>query len=214
MRCYTVYALLDGSGVRYVGMTGKSVMKRLAAHLRDASVNHRTNWLRSLDEPPRAVVLASRLTRDEAVTIEVFHIAHFRSIGRPLVNGTDGGDGTVGYSPSDLTRQRLSAAGLGKRRSPETRARMSAARKGMVFSDQHRANIGAATARRAVSDETRRKMSESQSKREKQPAAGMKHSATTKARMSARAAGSSNPFFGRRHSEETRAKISAAKRRE
>jgi hypothetical protein len=59
----------------------------------------------------------------------------------PLVNKTDGGEGTSGAYPGPETRAKISKAGLGKKRSIETRQAISLALKGKPKSEQHRAAL-------------------------------------------------------------------------
>lgn len=74
------------------------------------------------------IKVAEHLTHAEAVAYE---IAWISAIGRfpngPLVNLTDGGDGTPGVDPSAETREKLSQAGRGRPKSSEHRANISAA---------------------------------------------------------------------------------------
>jgi hypothetical protein len=75
-------------------------------------------------------VVASGLTVEEANAMEIVLID---KIGRrdlktgPLVNKTAGGEGMVGWVPSDETRAKLAAAKRGKKLSDETRAKLAEA---------------------------------------------------------------------------------------
>lgn len=86
-------------------------------------------------------------TEGEAHMHERFLIQCFRGMGAPLVNLTDGGEGTVGCIPSEETLRKRSVALTGKVRSAETKARMSAAATGRKMSPEsieksRKANIG------------------------------------------------------------------------
>ncbi|MBU9147563.1 hypothetical protein KTD26_34560, partial [Burkholderia multivorans] len=74
--------------------------------------------------------------------------------GGPLVNLTDGGEGQVGWIPSELTRARIRAANTGRKVSDETRAKMSAARKGKKKSPEHAAKIGQSRKGKKTDQET------------------------------------------------------------
>lgn len=76
----------------------------------------------------------------EACQLEIKYI---KQIGRadlklgPLVNLTDGGDGTIGVICSDETRIKKSLSLLGKKRSAETKNKISSSKKGIKFSKTH-----------------------------------------------------------------------------
>lgn len=143
-------------------------------------------------------------------------IACGRMLGWPLVNATDGGEGPSGWSPSEETLAKMSAAGLGRKMPPEVRAKISAANKGRKLSAEHAEKLrailrhrnaqpeqraaGAAKKGRSPSAETRAKMSASALGRRRAP-----FSPEHRARLSAAAS-------GRVFSEETRRKMSEAKR--
>jgi len=81
---------------------------------------------------------------------EIAWIAYGKNEGWRLANGTDGGEGILGYVHSSETRAKISTAGkgrrgpwLGKHFSPETRAKMSIVGKNRHFSLETRAKISA-----------------------------------------------------------------------
>ena len=161
-------------------------------------------------------------TEKEAFDHERFLIGCFRSMGHPLTNMTDGGEGIVGVVCTPETRAKISAAKLAwtaeqkerqlaALRSPEVRAKISAAGKGRKLSAEHIAKTMAKQTGRKMSQETkdriaatkrgrtlsavtRRKMSIART--------GQKRTAEQRATMSA-------AQRGRVVSEETRAKIAA-----
>lgn len=92
------------------------------------------------------VKIAENLTEAEAFRIEREMIAKIgrEANGGPLVNLTDGGDGTSGYRPSEETRAKMRAARKDFQHSSETRAAISAALKGKPKSPEHAAKVGAA----------------------------------------------------------------------
>lgn len=129
-------------------------------------------------------IFAGGLTVDEANALEVVRIAHYRALGHPLVNQTDGGEGLVNPSPevrekmaarqrgkqiSAEIREKMSAAKRGRKRTPEHQAKLNAAMIGRKMPPQtaeHRAKLSAAKIGRPKSEETRRRMSEGAFRRE------------------------------------------------
>jgi hypothetical protein len=143
VRTIFIYALCEPGTrtVRYIGKT-VALKKRLACHLSDSTERktHLGNWLRSLGEAPNMVLLRE-VHGSEGSAAEIKYIRIARSLGMPLVNATDGGEGTLGFRPSKETLQKLSLSRTGQKRSAETRARMSAAAKGKPKSDAARAKM-------------------------------------------------------------------------
>ncbi len=92
---------------------------------------------------------------------ERFHIAYLRSLGIPLLNCTDGGDGISGHRFSDATRARMSITRKGRTLSAEARIKLSIANRGKKMSPDAIARTAAAHRGKIVSAETRRRMSES-----------------------------------------------------
>ncbi len=74
-----------------------------------------------------------------------------------LTNATDGGEGWKNVSFE--TREKLSKAHTGLKRSKEAKKRMSEARKGMKFSKNHKKNLSISRKKRITTDITRQKMS-------------------------------------------------------
>lgn len=71
----------------------------------------------------------------------------------PLVNHTDGGEGTSNVTRSPETREKMSLARKGKKQSEETIAKKSAARIGKKQSEETRAKISAKNAGKKQSAE-------------------------------------------------------------
>jgi hypothetical protein len=109
--------------------------------------NRRTAWLKSLHASsllPDVVILEEVETPDCLPDLEKAAIAHYRSMGFDLVNGTDGGEGTCGRTVSTETRARISEAQSRRVRTPEERKRMAEGQKRRApFSVEHLANIRA-----------------------------------------------------------------------
>lgn len=166
-------------------------------------------------------ILAYWDTSDQAKSHEIELIAYFKERGINLVNMTDGGEGTVGFFPSEETRAKLSEIQkrlqnsperkaftsllhTGRKRPKETRLKMSKAMignvngeggKGREFSEEHLANLSAAHKGYVMPEEQKAKIRES----------------TKKARAGIKTLG----MTGRKHSPETLEKMRlAAKQRE
>jgi hypothetical protein len=184
-----VYVLFRLNGIPcYVG---KGKGDRWRRH--ESRAIHDNSHLRSIVAQARKVgkelpkiKLRENLSEADALALERTIIA---AIGRevkdgPLVNLTDGGDGESGYVFS-----------------PEARARMSATRRGRKLTAEHRAKIGAAGKGRKYgprTDEYRAKISAS--KKGRVTPAMLAHIADI---------AKTKPHLGHKHSAESRAKISA-----
>lgn len=146
----------------YVGK-GKTKSRRDVKHLWEAKrtegrcTNHRINRIRGILQDglePLIVRLFEDLTHEEACSKEINLIA---SIGRqdlgkgPLLNLTDGGEGSVGRIYSKQTRDKISKnhadfsgekhPSWGMKRSIETRKRIGAASKGRKHSENTKKRI-------------------------------------------------------------------------
>ena len=123
---YLLHDDTDESAHVYVGKSINPAM-RLKAHLTESRLSKNTpknDWLRSLlkkGREPSLVTLEATVDWEEA---ERFYIAYFRSIGVPLLNYTDGGEGLHGATLT--TRAKMSAAKRGKQMSSEQRKKISA----------------------------------------------------------------------------------------
>lgn len=127
----SLYILSDVDGrVRYVGKTIKPLAERRYRHIYEArkgQQNHRCNWIRSVDSKIQ-IDLVEEVQGDGAAE-EIALIAGLRAMGVKLVNGTDGGQGTVGRPMKPETKAKVIAANKAKRLSPEHRQAISASLK-------------------------------------------------------------------------------------
>lgn len=147
-------------------------------------------------------ILKEDLSWEDACELECILIDYYgrRDLGLgPLVNMTDGGEGTLNYTHSEETRVKLSEANTGKFMSEETKLKISEALTGKKVSDEAKAKISEANRGKpsprkgkTLSDETRAKISEAQ--------IGKTLSEETKLKIS-----KANKGF--KHSEETRQKL-------
>lgn len=169
----TIYVLIDPrtEEIRYVGWTAhEEITERLLTHLRQLrGKSHRVNWLRKLTyqgyvpriEPIQTV--PSWCWPDA----ERYWIAYYRAMGCPLVNGTDGGEGTLGQKHRSESKAKMSAAQKGRKNANphrwtpeeevlqsertrkqfenlEARAAVSRVHKGKTISDAHKAAVSGA----------------------------------------------------------------------
>lgn len=203
-----IYCLIDPMSTgyarfRYVGKTERDAACRLSGHLYEARKGRETHchrWIRTLlraGTVPTMTILeiSDRVSWAER---ERAWIVRLRSMGCPLTNITDGGEGVSGHRHSPETRAKLSAshAGIkhrnfGKRLPAETRAKISAAHMGKTHSPETRAKLSAANMGHKHN-------------------LGRRASADTCAKISASKSGSHHPNFGRHLSKETRQKIAEA----
>lgn len=113
--------------VRYVGWTSLSADQRLRTHIAESVVSqktHKQRWILSLLSiglTPVIEVIESG-TGDGWSEAERRWIAFFRASGARLVNGTDGGDGVVGWlSPEQRIERRKKISTTWASKTPEER---------------------------------------------------------------------------------------------
>lgn len=150
-----IYALIDPRTglVRYVG-SSRCGLARPKQHRWPSTRTRKTHtgaWLRSLHREGLSfeiAVLDVASDTDALYTLERWWIAYGRASGWDLTNHTIGGEGLVGWVPTQETRAKISRAHLGRKLSSETRSKMSSAHKGIVFSPEHRERLSQAASRR------------------------------------------------------------------
>jgi hypothetical protein len=133
-----IYGLVDprNGQIRYVGMTDRPKF-RLKSHMEclESPTSYKTRWIRKLKKEnvfPLLVIL-DKVHKSQRSEKERFWIAHVRSLGFHLTNGTEGGEG--GRQTEDV-RLRMSLVKSGKKRGPyseEHRKRISEALKGKKY---------------------------------------------------------------------------------
>lgn len=217
-----IYVLIDpiSHEIRYVGWISGSLARRLQRHVADSTkgLYKRARWisrLKRLGYRPQ-IELVQMVPAAAWQEAERYWIAYYRSLGCQLVNGTDGGEGTLGQKHSAETRKRMSRdrkgrpspkkgvplpvevkaklreAAIRQFQDPEMRAAVSRVHKGKSISDEHKAVLAEATKRRWAAWR----------------ANGSYTSAETRANIAAAAKGRRRPPP---MSPETKAKISAAR---
>lgn len=138
-------------------------------------------------------------SESEAFKDEVNWIKQLRDEGVVLSNMTDGGEGVRGLPCSQETRMKMSAASLGRKKSPETRAKMSLAQLGNKKSlgCKMPAHVKAILIEKA---------------RGSKHMVGYKHTAESLRKMAESQTGNKHGL-GRRHSDEVRARMSKARKK-
>jgi len=148
-----VYFLADPrapNAPRYVGKTSRGLTRRLYGHLASARHGgraHRDRWVSSLllvGLSPAICRLSVAWTEEQLNTQERAWIDGYRAAGVLLCNLTDGGDGTLGHSPSPEARAKKSAALIGRKRPPEVCSKIGDSKRGRVLSPEHRAKLSVA----------------------------------------------------------------------
>ncbi|AMX93637.1 MULTISPECIES: NUMOD3 domain-containing DNA-binding protein [Mesorhizobium] len=230
-----IYGLIDprDGQLRYVGKTKNSLKSRLLAHVSDVRRGRtyipRHKWLCDLllaGEFPEIVEL-DRVASDAWQEAEQFWIGYLRFVGLPLLNGTIGGDGTIGHKMSEEIKKKLSDGATKRYQNPNERRRTGAAVKRGQDTDSYRAYMRERAAkctpeslaklhegtrrycrseegRKAIADRMRGKVvSEATRKILSEQRLGVKLPIETRLKMAA-------SRLGRKHSEATKAKMRAA----
>ena len=112
---YKIYTLSDPrtGDIRYVGITKMELKKRLNRHVSSARKRapyYVYAWIHKLLEQEKRPVIQLIETTDDLYR-ERFWIQHYRNLGAPLTNLSDGCEGQIGMVRSEETRQKISAAG-------------------------------------------------------------------------------------------------------
>lgn len=139
-----IYALRDPLSleVRYVGVTCTSLRDRLYGHSQSAKSGraYRDKWIKSLaSSGVTPLIEALEVTMDRAR--EVSWISYLRDAGCRLTNLTRGGEGTLGWKPSEESLERMRAWQRGKITPPDVRAKISASLKGRSMPAHIRAKL-------------------------------------------------------------------------
>lgn len=214
MNDYYVYVIFRPHGVPcYVG---KGRGDRWKAHLQRCRGRnpHLVAIFNKAGGTLPTVKVREGLTNSESSVIE---IALIKAIGRevhggPLVNQTDGGEGSPGYRFTPEQRAAMGALRRGTKQRPETIERRRLAMLGRVFSDETKAKIAASN--------TGKKRSPESIERNRLNHLGRRHTDEAKAKISAAGTGRKKSpesiakfqasRMGHEVSDETRAKLRTA----
>lgn len=136
--------------IQYIGLTKRTLKKRLINHKCCEKTSKVKSWLKSIDNQVIIFLIEDNiLTFEEANLREIYWIKYYRELGVKLRNLTDGGDGSPGKKHSDKTKEKISKSNKGKKLSDATKKRMSESKndeKNNMFGKNH-------------SDETKEKIS-------------------------------------------------------
>lgn len=213
MKRFYVYALLDPRRAGRMEMSpctfleepfyvGKGQGRRAKLHGCASSrspAKPRIEEIASSGERVTVVILADQLAEDDAFALERYFIAQFGRASTkegPLLNRTAGGQGMSGFAIPQSTRDAVSRAHKGKRRSPEFCAAVSAGKRGKpqtkLKGRKRDPDIG-------------RRVSEAQRGKPRPYLVGRKVSQETKAKISAAHAGKTLSEQARAQIRETKA---------
>lgn len=171
-RLVSIYCLKDpeSGDVRYVGWS-IDPRSRLKSHIKVAKNgrenNHRTNWIKSLlrrGAVPVLEVLETGII--DFTSAERAWISHFREMGCNLTNGTDGGEGMLGFRPSAETKEKIASALRGRPGNKGAvieewhKARVAEANRKRVWTAEQKAALSARRKGRSTSEEHRKHLSE------------------------------------------------------
>ena len=196
---WSVYKHTAPSGKVYIGITSQKSNERWrngkgykeGTHFFNAISKYGWNNIKH-------EILFNNFTERMAKLMEQCLIVLYRSLDREFgYNMTLGGEGTLGWIPSEETKKKISEANSGKHHSKESREKMSEAHKGennSMYGKYH-------------SEESKKKMSKVKSG-ENNPFYGKHHSEGTREKMSEAHKGENNSMYGKHHSEESKKKIS------
>jgi len=171
---FIVYALhhSDSDHV-YIGQSSRGML-RPQQHDQQAELPKfahlpRAKWIRSLHArglKPEIAILEEFENDEDLDDAERFHIAYYKSIGIPLLNCTEGGDGGAEisrrYWSDPASREKKRVERTGRKHSAETKAKMAASAKGKTKSAEHCAAMSEARKRNWATPGYREKQVESQ----------------------------------------------------
>ena len=133
MKLYSLYRHTSPSGKIYIGITTQPLYKRWSngkgykRHPYFFNAILKYGWDNIKHE-----VLFTGLDELTAKSLEIDLIRHYKNLGISY-NITDGGDGYLGYKPSEETKKKWSKQRKGRALSKEWKDKISEAMKGRVF---------------------------------------------------------------------------------
>lgn len=180
------------NGKVYIGQTIEGFERRMKKHLYLAENGGQTIFYKAIrkygEENFIWEIVGVATSKEELDEKEIFWIKELNSYAfNENSNGynmTKGGDGTIGFSPSEETRKKIGSIHKGKTISKETREKMSKARRGEKhwnYGNHH-------------SEETKKKIGESLNmKGENNPMFGKKHSERARKKIGDARRGAKSP---------------------
>ena len=213
--CWTVYCHTTPSGKRYIGITSRKPEDRW----QNGNGYKNTLFGRAIEkhrwENIKHEILDTNLTEDEAKRLEKEYIEKYRTfVHFSDCNGyncTLGGEGVIGWEPSEETKNKIGESNIGKHshnkgipRDIETKRKISESHKGIHPTKEARTRMSEAHKGKHHTPETRKKMSEAKK--------GKHNSKEHNRKISESKKGDKNYIYGKHHTPETRKKMSEVKK--
>lgn len=169
---------------------GKGTGDRAYRFKRNRDYDHIVTTLSTIGMCVEVRLVQSGLIESEALRIERERIVFWRAMSVTLSNRTDGGDGNRGLFVSDVTREKLRFANLGKKQSEVTKAKRRASLTGKKHKN-HRTGFkhSVETIAKIRASNLGQKRSEELKEKVRLANLGKKHSLETRAKMSAQRMG-------------------------
>lgn len=149
MQIYTLSHPISNE-IRYIGFTSQSLEKRLYYHILEAKRskknNRRINWIKNLLNQELSPIISNidSCNEENWKELEQYWIAQFKACGFNLTNGTEGGQGILGYKHTEETKKKLSLLGKNLKHSVESKLKISNSLKGKKISDKAKKNMSLA----------------------------------------------------------------------
>lgn len=199
MKKYTIYKHTSPSNKIYIGITCQSIKRRW----RDGKgYKSQKYFYRAIEKYGwdnfQHEILYENLEKEQAKILEMSLIHYYNSTNPKLgYNLTKGGEGSLGYSPTEETRKKLSETHKGK--VPWNKGKTN------IFSEEARKKMSEASRGRKLSEDAKKKISEANKGNKRTEEEKKKISEKAKERYKNK---ENNPMYGKNHSEETKKKLS------
>lgn len=196
----------------YIGQTGYTLEFRRKVHL-DNSKSGRDNLyfynaIRKYGEDNFVwQVLCKCSTKQELVKMEMYYIRYYSTVIPNGYNLTFGGEGNLGWKPSEETRLKWSKMNKGRNKgktweemygeekAKKMKEHCSKVFSGRVISEEQKQKLSVVNKGKKLSVETKRRIGDS--------VRGQKRTRETKEKMSKNQLGKKNSFYGKHHNLET-----------
>lgn len=165
MRIGIAYKLTFPNGKVYIGITRETLAQRVRRHVAYARAGRQyalSAAIRKYGEDSFSSEIVASGSWEELKRIEVQLIAKYDSLRHGGYNMTGGGEGSLGVSVSESTKQKISKTLAGRQLSDVHRKRVGDAQRGKRISEQTKQKMREAAAKRCstpMSDEQKEKIS-------------------------------------------------------